>query len=142
MYWLFRPKKYVPNTFSCVDEKEAWVQDKTHINTCKYLWCSLQRTSEILYDITYMESLFFSYLFFQSWKISHNMMKKQLQLVILSCKILSINWIFLPKSSLILSSMGVTLEDIKFFQGPCQSFLRETQQRPKFEQFASFIIKF
>ena len=68
-------------------------------------------------------------------------MKKQLQLVNLSCKILSINRIFLPKSSLILSSMGVTLEDIKFFQGLCLCLWRETR-KPKFEQFASFIIKF
>ena len=70
------------------------------------------------------------------------MMKKQLQLVILSQLKIRRNWIYLPKSALILSSMGATLEDIKFFQGPCQSFLRETQQRPQFEQFASFIIKF
>ena len=71
------------------------------------------------------------------------MMKKQLQLVNLSQLKIRRNWIYLPKSALILSSMGATkLEDIKFFQGPCQSFLRETQQRPQFEHFASFIIKF
>ena len=72
-YWLFRPKKYVPNKFSWVDENEPESKTKLY----KYLHVSMMLDAAnigdfVWHNLTYPESL--------SFHMRH-MMKQQLQLV-------------------------------------------------------------
>ena len=120
-YWLFRPKKYVPNKFSWVDENEPESKTKLYKYPHVSMMLDVANIGDFVWhNLTYPESL--------SFHMRH-MMKQQLQLVNLrQLKIRVFEFISQvcvnPTRPLISRrvpglSMGATkLEDIKFSR-PC-----------------------